>query len=77
MAYDSSITKAKGIEGGVDGAIAGGIAAVIIGVIKANVHNLPTEAENPIAVGVGISVSAIVVGIKRLIQNWSKHRKDK
>ena len=77
MTYDSNITKAKGVEGGVDGAIAGGIAAVIIGIIKDNVHNLPPEMENGVAVGVGVAVSAVVVGIKRLVMNWRKHRKNK
>jgi len=75
MAYDVKVSMAKGGNGAIDGLIVAVVAAVVIKFVKSMLGaDMDPNTENAIAVGVGAAVSAIIVAVKRFVENWMKHK---
>jgi hypothetical protein len=77
MSYIKRIAVQKGTAGTIDGTIAAVITGLVMAGVKSIISDMDANTENALAGAIGVAVSAGVIGAKKYIENWLKHRKDK
>lgn len=72
--YDPKKTAAKGAVGAADGAVAAIVIALVTMAVDRYLPDMPAETRTYLAGSIGAAAAAAVVGIRRAVANWWKHR---
>jgi hypothetical protein len=73
--YDARKTAAKGAVGAADGVVAAIVVGLVTTAINRYLSDMPSETRTYLAGSIGAAAAAAVVGIRRGVSNWWKHRK--